>query len=351
MTALVVVTAMALAFSCLGAGLAVILFRRLAFVDRPGAEAHKQQKTAVPYGGGFAMAGGILAGLVAGFLVDQDLLARPISRPPLTPILTGATVLFLLGAWDDRRPLPALLKLTVQIAVALGVALWAGLRIDFLHVHGLAPLSFALVVLWCILITNAFNLLDHADGMSATVAVISVSVLLSASLMSGDLGLSALWLALIAVLAGFLVWNLPPARIYMGDAGALPLGFLIACGTLMVTFWPSGEPGHGTPWSVLSPLLITAIPLYDTGVVVVKRLRKRAPIMKGDRNHISHRLGRLGLSPRSTLACVAGLQIALAGSALLLREASAWETCLILAQSAGILIAVVLLEARRDPTV
>jgi UDP-GlcNAc:undecaprenyl-phosphate GlcNAc-1-phosphate transferase len=99
---------------------------------------------------------------------------------------------------------------------------------------------------------------------------------------------------------------------------------------------------------VLSPLLITAIPIFDTAAVIVKRVRRNMPIMRGDRQHISHRLGRLGMSPRTSLATVVALQIALAAGALQLRDQDIVSAIVVLAQSAGILLAVVLLETNRD---
>jgi len=284
-----------------------------------------------------------IALVAARFLVDRSWL-KDETDSPLLPIYTGAIILFLVGLADDRRPLRAWTKLLCQGAVAAGVVWWAGFRIHSLQQYPV--LAYGLAWFWMVLVTNAYNLLDHADGLSGTVAAISASVLLSGSLMADDLSLAVLWLALIATLGGFLVFNLPPARIYMGDAGSLPLGFLIAAGTLSVTFWPSSE--GGSPISVLSPVLITAIPLFDTAVVAVKRLRRHRPIMQGDRNHISHRLIRLGMSSRSSLATVAALQVALAAGALQLRYQELLPGIVVLAQSAGIVLAVVLLETSRD---
>ena len=339
--------AVAFIASTIAVGAAVMISRRLRFLDRPGSEAHKQHARAVPYGGGIAMAATLAACLAAVWLpLDPALLAHGIEvrGDVLRAIAGGALAMFLLGLADDFRPLRPGLKFLLQgvvCAVAVGVG---DIGIDTLRetpwlAHGLAWA-------WLVLVTNAYNLLDHADGLSASVALISACVLLSGSLLTGDLALALLWMALIATLGGFLVWNLPPARIYMGDAGALPLGFLIGMGTLSVTFWPSGE--GGSPLAVLSPLLITAIPLFDTAVVVVKRLRRGKPIMLGDRNHISHRLGRLGMSSRAILATVAALQTALAAGALQLRQQELMPGLVVLAQSAGILLAVILLETSRD---
>ena len=339
------------ALSFLGAvgavGAALAISRRLRFLDRPGSEAHKQQARAVPYGGGIAMVATLAAALAAVWLsLDEAVLAHGVAvrGDVLRAIAGGALAMFLLGLVDDVRPLRAGLKFLLQGVVCAAVVGVGDVTIDSLRA---TPwLAYGLAWAWLILITNAYNLLDHADGLSATVALISACVLLSGSLLSEDHALAMLWLALIATLGGFLVWNLPPARIYMGDAGAQPLGFLIGMGTLSVTFWPSSE--GGSPLAVLSPLLITAIPLFDTAVVVVKRLRRGKPVMLGDRNHISHRLGRLGMSSRASLATVAALQTALAAGALQLRQQELLPGLVVLAQSAGILLAVILLETSRD---
>lgn len=320
---------------------------RLRFLDRPGSEAHKAQARAVPYGGGIGMGLALVLVLVPAFplLDEQDQVVAALRQGAvLLPLLLGAGTLFLLGLLDDARPQRAWIKLAIQGAVCAG-AVWAGdLGIDSLR--GLPVLAYGLAWCWLLLVTNAYNLLDHADGLSASVALVSTGVLLIGSIGGDDAVLSTVWATLMGCLAGFLVWNLPPARIYMGDSGSLPLGFLIGVGTLSVTFWPSEE--GGSPLAVLSPLLITAIPLFDTAVVVVKRLRRGQPIHVGDRNHISHRLSRLGVGPRSSLAAVVALQISLAAGTLQLRDQEWTPGLVVLAQSAAVLLAVILLETSRD---
>lgn len=334
-------------FSLIAVRVAMMIARQLAFIDRPGSEAHKQHTRAVPYGGGAAMAVALAATLLLAWLpLSHDDVLRGIAvRGDMLPVIVfGSIALFLIGLWDDRKPLPARSKLLLQgIVCAVSVA-WGDIGIDSLR-HW-PWLSYLVAWFWLLLVSNAYNLLDHADGLSAGVALISACVLLLGSLLSDDIPLALLWTSLIAVLAGFLVWNLPPARIYMGDAGSLPLGFLIGCGTLSVTFWSSND--GGSPLAVLSPLLITAIPLFDTAVVVIKRLRRGKPIMQGDRNHISHRLVRLGMGPRGSLGTVLALQIALAAGTLQLRDQEWLPGLVVLAQSAAIIFVVVLMETMRD---
>lgn len=323
--------------------IAITVAQRLAFVDQPGAEAHKKHARAVPYGGGIAMAAALALTFIVGHLPTVKLLAIP-EFSPVVVICMGAGIMFFMGMIDDKRSLPALLKLTVQIVVSAAVVYFADLSINFLAPWPL--ISFGLAWAWLILVTNAYNLIDHADGFSSSIGIVSIGVLLYSSLASGSIGMAWLWVALISVLCGFLCWNWPPARIYMGDAGSLPLGFFIGCGTLGVTFWPSDS--SGSPLSVLAPILITAIPMFDTAVVIVKRLRAGQPIMRGDRNHIGHRLWRLGMRSSTTVATVIALQVALATGALQLRY-EAWLPGLVsLIQTAAILVAVVLLETVRD---
>ncbi len=348
---------LALLVTALLASLASLLLTRLAlgwaarlrFLDRPGSEAHKLQAGAVPYGGGPAMAVALALALVVGLAVFHarpDLLTNGAipDHGPLWPVFIGAFVLLGLGAVDDRQALRARPKLLVQ-AMVCAATVWQGdLAIDSLRAWPV--LAYGLAWGWLVVVSNAYNLLDHADGMAGSCAVVSVAVLLSGSLMGGDAELSLLWTALIGVLIGYLWWNRPPARIYMGDAGSLPLGFLIGVGTLSVTFWPQAQ--GGSPLALAVPFLITAIPLFDTTVVVVKRLRRGAPIMQGDRNHISHRLGRLGLSPRTTLVTVVALHTSLAVGALQLGSGSILSGSLVLLQCAAVLLAVVLIETTRD---
>lgn len=324
--------------------LAIVLAPHLRFIDRPGSEAHKQQARPVPYGGGPAMALACAAALVAGLRLPlPDLGGHP--QGPLWPLLAGAGALVLVGVWDDAKALRPRLKLAFQIAVCAAVVAPADLQVDFLR-HWSVVLAWVAAFGWMVLVTNAYNLLDHADGLSGAVAFIGAVTLTGGAILSNDAESARLWSCMAAAIAGFLFLNRPPARIYMGDAGSMAIGFLIACGTLQTTFWPSAE--GGAPLGVLSPLLICAIPLFDTIAVMVKRLRRGRPLMQGDRNHISHRLTRLGIGPKASLGAVVALQIALAAATFQLRTADLMSGVVALAQAAAVCVALVLLETSRD---
>jgi UDP-GlcNAc:undecaprenyl-phosphate/decaprenyl-phosphate GlcNAc-1-phosphate transferase len=321
--------------------LAIILASRLRFIDQPGSEAHKQHAYTVPYGGGAGMALAVLAAL----LVSSFALPLNEGGGLPWPLLAGAGVLALLGFIDDVHPLPARLKLALQIVVCAAAVSLADLPVDFLRkVHPV--LAWLAAFAWLVVVTNAYNLLDHADGLSGAVALVGCLALAGGTMLGGDASAARSWLCIAMAIGGFLVWNRPPARLYMGDSGSLAIGFLIGCGTLQTTFWPSSE--GGSPLALLSPLLICAIPLFDTSAVVVKRLRRGAPIMRGDRNHISHRLTRLGVGPKASLGAVVALQVALAASSFQLRNADMIAGVVALAQAGAVCIALVLLETSRD---
>ncbi len=323
-----------------GTRVVMLVAARLAFKDQPGAEAHKQHARAVPYGGGVAIAVALLVGVVTAYLVNHAVLTRE-----LLVIAGGGAVLLVIGLLDDRRPMGAWTKLALQALVAAVVVPLADLGVDSLQQQW-PWFAFLAAWGWMVVITNAFNLIDHADGLSSTVAIISAVVLALGAAM-GTNGIDCLpWLVFIGAVGGFLCWNFPPAKIYMGDAGSLLIGYLIAAGTLHVTFWPASEGGNVL--ALAAPVIIVSIPLFDSAVVVLRRWSMGRPIMQGDRNHIGHRLGRLGLSPRTAVAVVACLQTALAAGALQLRHGEWTSGITVLAQCAAILGAVVLLETRRD---
>lgn len=311
---------------------------RLGLVDRPGSEAHKQHARATPYGGGLAMALAVAAGLALAAL-------WPLPGALPWPILAGAAACVLIGAWDDARPLGPSAKLAAVAVAAAAVVQAADLPVDFLR-RADPALAWLAAWGWLLVVTNAYNLLDHADGLCGAIALVGCATLAGGAVLSGDEAAARIWLLVCTALLGFLAFNRPPARLYMGDAGSLALGFLIGCGTLHTTFWPSGE--GGSPLALLSPLLICYIPLFDTVAVMVKRWRRGQPLMRGDRRHISHRLARLGVGLTAGLGAVTALQVALAAASFQLRGADLLDAAVIVAQAAAIAVVLVLLETARD---
>jgi UDP-GlcNAc:undecaprenyl-phosphate GlcNAc-1-phosphate transferase len=328
------------------AGLAVWAAPRLGFVDRPGAEAHKQQARTVPYGGGLAMALGALAGLLL-LPVLGDGGTAATSQSGFWAIAGGCGGLLLLGLYDDWRPMRARWKLLCQMLI-IGISIGSS-NLTVASLHPLSPILGQVMAFgWCLVISNTFNLIDHADGLAGSMALVALTAIGATAAINGEWASVGVLSVCMGTLLGFLVWNLPPARIYMGDAGSLPLGYAVAVGALDTTFWSSSDAASVSPLTLIAPFLLMALPVYDTSVVVVKRWLLRRPLFKGDRNHISHRLQRLGLSSRASLATAVALQVALAGCALQMRQQDTLTIVVILCQAAAIVLAALLLEAVRD---
>jgi UDP-GlcNAc:undecaprenyl-phosphate GlcNAc-1-phosphate transferase len=219
-------------------------------------------------------------------------------------LLGGAMALTIVGLVDDLEPLRPYTKLTAQFVVA-GVVTAMGLRFPF---SGSAIADVIITMVWMVGLTNAFNLLDNMDGLAAGVAAIAGIVKLSLFAYDGNWSGAATCAAFVGACAGFLVFNFHPARLFMGDAGSMFLGFFIA-GLSAV----GGSPDSRAIVSVLiAPVAVMLVPIFDTSFVTVMRLLARRPISKGGKDHLSHRLVKAGLSPRLAvltlyaLAAIAG---------------------------------------------
>jgi UDP-GlcNAc:undecaprenyl-phosphate GlcNAc-1-phosphate transferase len=238
---------------------------------------------------------------------------------PLIGVLTGSAAITLLGVFDDVKPRPALLKLAVQIAAAL-VPVLLGVRMNAIanpfNSGVLYPLplwmSVTLSVIWIVGVTNAVNLIDGLDGLAVGVSSIAAVALLSMLLLKQDTTITLLVMA--AALAGgcfgFLPYNFNPAKIFMGDAGATFLGFVLACISIQGPF--------KIYVAFTVPLLILGLPIFDTLFAIIRRLAKGKPIMAPDRGHLHHRLIDKGFSHKTVVIILYGLSAMLAISGLAL---------------------------------
>lgn len=244
----------------------------------------------VPLLGGAA----IYAGFVAALLIFGD---RFYIRE-LVAILLGATLISLFGLVDDRWGMRASLKMLGQ-ALAAGVLLLGGVQVQLFE---LAPLNWALTLVWVVGITNALNFLDNMDGLSGGVATVAAAffLLLAAMNEPRQVLVGAMAAALIGACAGFLRYNLNPATIFMGDTGSLFIGFVLAALAIKLRF-PSNIPL--VTWLV--PVCVLAVPIFDTCLVVVARLRRGVnPLTTAGKDHLSHRLHALGMTKReAVLTC------------------------------------------------
>ena len=267
-------------------------------VDKPNTT-HKSHKQPVPYLGGVAIIIGIIiisysTSLVSNFTVDIFWLA--------TSVLAPALILGLIGLWDDMKNLPPLPRFVAQTIAGVFTAVMLIATESTGNPTGSEIFDTIITIVWVVGICNSINFFDNLDGGAAgTVAVSSIALAILA--LNGDQYLIA---ALATVTAGatlgFLIWNKSPARIYMGDAGALFLGVLLA--TLTIRLDPNTQTQIG---SYLTPVFLLAVPILDTTVAVVSRIRRNVSPFQGGQDHLSHRLIRQGSSRKQAAFVLWGL--------------------------------------------
>ncbi len=329
--------------------------RRLDFVDHPGE--HKSHERVTPYGGGSVI-------LAAGWLPTVVLLVLVATLPgqwitqlfgegiepyvgglreravPALIILAGGIALHVLGLFDDLRPLGAFAKLGVMVVVGLLVSGLGGVRIaEFLG----PVVSVALTTAWIVVVTNAFNFLDNMDGLSAGVACICTAFLAICGVMAGQVLVPGLACIFLGAMVGFLVFNFPPARIFMGDAGSLLVGYMLAVVAILTSYWESGA--DRPPFALAMPLVVLAVPLYDFASVLVIRLSEGRSPLRGDQRHFSHRLVERGLSRRSAVLTIYLATAATGLGATLLPGAGLHEAITIVALVLMVLLIIAILEA------
>src|SRR5687767_5778405 len=307
---------------------------RIGLVDKPGHR--KIHHVPKPLGGGVGIFLGLtlpmLLGVLtvaattlnglAGYEPDPALVAGAKQQIPLAlGFLGGALAMFLLGLIDDRKALGPFIKLFVQLAVSAWFVWQFDVRLlTFLDDNtplGTLP-SILITVLWIGGVTNAFNFLDNMDGLSAGVACVCAMVFLVAALIVGQLFVAATLALLVGALLGFLVYNFPPARIFMGDSGALFIGFVLGVLTVRTTYLLPGEDFAAGWYSVLVPVVVLALPLYDMVVVSAIRIRRGKSPFVGDTNHFSHRLVARGMSRRMAVLSLYLITAATGVAAILL---------------------------------
>ena len=294
------------------------LMRKIAIatdvIDRPNSS-HKSHKQPVPYLGGVAIIVGVITvsyatSLVSNFTINTFWLA--------TSVLGPALLLGLIGLWDDLRNLPPLPRF---IAQSIAGVFTAGILIATDNVGnptGSAIFDSIITIIWVVGICNSINFFDNLDGGAAgTVAISSIALAFLA--LNGDQYLiAALSTVTAGATLGFLVWNKNPAKIYMGDAGALFLGVLLA--TLTIRLHPNSDTQIG---SYFTPIFLLAVPILDTTVAVLSRLRRHLSPFQGGQDHLSHRLVRAGLSRKQAAITLWGLSGLFAAAAILVSRPNA----------------------------
>ena len=299
----------ALALSLAATPLVKRFAQRVGAIDVPK-DARRIHKHPIPRLGGLA--------IFIGFLLSVVLFANITEQ--IQGILLGAVVIVIVGVIDDIVPLPALLKFFIQIAAAL-IAVFHGVVIDIFsnpNIFSLEPyldlgfFAYPITVLWIVLITNSVNLIDGLDGLAVGVSTISSVVMLVIALLVPypDANVAIIMAALAGACIGFMPYNFNPAKIFMGDTGALLLGYVLATVSVIGLF------KFYTAVSFAVPFLVLALPLFDTSLAFLRRLLKGKNPMSPDRGHFHHRLIDMGLSQKQAVAVLYAISGLLAISAV-----------------------------------
>jgi UDP-GlcNAc:undecaprenyl-phosphate GlcNAc-1-phosphate transferase len=264
---------------------------KIGAVDRPNLD-RKTQKEPVPYLGGVAIAIGITVASFAALLYSDfstETFGKALS------VLLPAILISAMGLYDDLKGLEPWPRLVAQTIAGVAVAIYLIQNETLGQAFSNQALNYVVTIIWIVGICNSINFFDNLDGgASGTVAVISI-FLFAIAFNQGQSLVSALAVITAGATLGFLIWNKVPAKIYMGDAGALFLGIIIAVLTIRL------DPEVGPQSRALSiPLLLMAVPILDTTTVVISRLSRGISPFTGGRDHLSHRLMRKGLGRKAT---------------------------------------------------
>lgn len=258
--------------------------------------------------------------------------------PRLLYFLLGGAAIFIIGLVDDLKNLAPGKKIMLEAIVITAVVVTG---VKFSIFPNLSFLAGLLTILWILAITNAFNLLDNLDGLSAGVALIASLIFLFIALSNQQYFVATLLAIFAGTLSGFLPYNFHPAKIFMGDGGSLFVGYIMGGLTVLSTFYHEGQ---ATLLTLLMPVLILAVPLYDTGSVLLIRLREKRCLWKGDTSHFSHRLVSLGMSERATCLFIYLVTFSLGIGATLLRQVDILGGIIIFLIAVSVLSIIALLE-------
>lgn len=303
--------------------------RRAAFARAPTGD--RWHRAPTPSFGGVA--------IFAGFLCASLAFGRFL--PYLAPLLAVASLIFLAGLADDVRPFPAYAKLAVQIAL--------GAAFVFLNLRsaqsGNPFLFVGVTAFWIVFMANAFNLIDNMDGLSSGIALIAIFFMIAIDRVSAGTLPLPLVAALGGAILGFFVFNFPPAKIFMGDCGSQFIGFTLACFAVL----DSWQNTTNIFFMLLAPVLIFAVPIFDTTLVTVLRKYHGRPISQGGRDHTSHRLVGLGLSERGTVAVLWTIAAVFGTVAVLTQilEAGTWGIIIAGLLATSLVFGILLAQERR----
>ncbi len=275
---------------------AIWLANRTGLVDLPGALPHKKHAQPTPLAGGITLA---LALLASSIFLNADAL------DVMWRLALPALVVFAFALWDDYKRLPAGIKLVGQVLASI---IWIGLgtyvqvlQPGFLGLQNevLAWGNWFITLFWIVGITNAFNLIDSMDGLVVGVGSLALLFMILVTLVSGQPPLLQIITLLLGICMGLGFNNMSPARVFLGDSGAQTIGFLLAA--IAILFTPGNRP-PASSWFI--PIMIMGVPIFDTTLVTLSRLRRRIPFYKAGSDHTYHRLVKAGLESKRAVTVI-----------------------------------------------
>jgi UDP-GlcNAc:undecaprenyl-phosphate GlcNAc-1-phosphate transferase len=275
------------------------LAKRIGAVDSPNER--KIHTRLIPRLGGLAIYSGFVIALISAMIMAK-VMGRGIEGRHLLAILTGGTIILILGVFDDFKGLKPLTKFIWQIIASIAVISF-GISIGFVSnpFNGLFVigwLGIPLTMLWLVGMTNAINLIDGLDGLAAGVTAISAGTLFFVALRTHEISAAIILLALCGSALGFLRFNFFPAKIFLGDSGSYFLGFTLAAASVVGVFKTT------LVVALLIPILILGVPIFDTMFAIGRRFKERRSLFSADNKHIHHMLLRAGFSQREAVLAI-----------------------------------------------
>jgi len=301
--------------------LAIWVAERVGLVDIPGRAAHKQHAHQTPLAGGLAIA------LSAVILVTIFRLWKS----PFAAILAAAAIIFAFGLWDDIKGLSAFPKFIGQILASV-ILISANVYVRILNDSFfpiLGPwvvkiLNLLITVFWLVGIVNSINLIDSMDGLAVGITKIAFAFFMIMALAAQQNSLAIFSAVFLGICLGLDLYNTIPARLFLGDSGAQTLGFVLAA--VAIVYTPHDLP-QASSWFV--PIMVMAVPIFDTTLVVVSRLRRRRPVFQGELTHTYHRLVSLGLAPNQAVLVIHMTSLFLSLLAFIALSLVPWQASLV----------------------
>ncbi|MBT5855564.1 undecaprenyl/decaprenyl-phosphate alpha-N-acetylglucosaminyl 1-phosphate transferase [bacterium] len=309
---------------------------RFQILDKPNAR--KIHTEAIPTIGGVAIFLGFVLAIVSHLEMNQTLLA----------ILGGSTLIVALGLMDDLWGMPASVKLIGQFLVA-ALTHQMGIQVSFLsnpltqEMVAVHWLSFPITVIWIVAIMNTVNLIDGIDGLAGGVVAISAFFLTIVALMNGQYVMAVITVAILGSCLGFLKYNFPPAQIFMGDSGAMFLGYVLALASILGVFKTT------ITLSLAIPIFVLGLPITDTIYAICRRIKNKKALFIADTDHIHHRLVQKGLTHKQVAAFLYTISIVLGVLGVLMSFLSGGKAIIVFGIAVCFIIFVyVLIRRKRD---